>query len=211
MILAHRGIWNKIKEQNTMIAFKRAFKSNIGIETDIRDYNGELVISHDIPVGKELLLSDFFREYKNFDSKVCLALNIKSDGLCTKVKSLINKFQIFNYFCFDMSYPDLRDYDKNNLNFYTRTSEFEKELLQYKNCKGVWIDAFETEWYSKYILKKFLKQNKKIAIVSAELHKRDYKSNWEIIKKMNLSINSIYISLCTDHPLEAVDFFKESL
>ena len=67
MILAHRGIWNEIVEQNTMIAFKRAFERKIGIETDIRDYNGEIVISHDIPSGKMLFLSDFFKEYKKFN------------------------------------------------------------------------------------------------------------------------------------------------
>ena len=47
-ILAHRGAWNTSDEKNTVLAIKRAFCHGWGIETDVRDYCGKLVISHDI-------------------------------------------------------------------------------------------------------------------------------------------------------------------
>ena len=47
IIISHRGIGFR-KEQNTLGAFAECFKSGFGIETDIRDYNGKLVVSHDI-------------------------------------------------------------------------------------------------------------------------------------------------------------------
>ena len=48
-ILAHRGFWADEEEKNTLSAFGKAFDSGFGIETDIRDRNGELVISHNPP------------------------------------------------------------------------------------------------------------------------------------------------------------------
>jgi hypothetical protein len=47
-ILAHRGQWNLPEKKNSLSAFERAFSNGYGIETDIRDYKGELVISHNI-------------------------------------------------------------------------------------------------------------------------------------------------------------------
>ena len=44
-ILAHRGFWKEETEKNTKIAFERAFNSGFGIETDLRDIKGEIVIS----------------------------------------------------------------------------------------------------------------------------------------------------------------------
>ena len=48
-ILSHRGYWKTVTEKNTIIAFKRSFNLGFGTETDIRDLNGNLVISHDMP------------------------------------------------------------------------------------------------------------------------------------------------------------------
>ena len=58
-IIAHRGFWRKEKEMNTSIAFSRAISSNYGIETDVRDCCGELVISHDVPIGNNLSFDEF--------------------------------------------------------------------------------------------------------------------------------------------------------
>ena len=52
-ILAHRGYWKLEKEKNTLYAFEKAFDKYFGIETDLRDAQGEIVISHDIPLGNE--------------------------------------------------------------------------------------------------------------------------------------------------------------
>jgi glycerophosphoryl diester phosphodiesterase len=49
-IIAHRGMWFNKHEQNTLVAFERALENGFGIETDFRDFNGSLVISHDLPL-----------------------------------------------------------------------------------------------------------------------------------------------------------------
>ena len=47
-ILAHRGVWRISEERNSMSSIRAALDAGFGIETDVRDYKGNLVISHDI-------------------------------------------------------------------------------------------------------------------------------------------------------------------
>ena len=47
-IISHRGYWFKNSEKNSDLAFRRSFSLSFGTETDIRDFDGELVISHDV-------------------------------------------------------------------------------------------------------------------------------------------------------------------
>ena len=48
-VLAHRGIFNCEKEKNSQRALSMALVNGFGIETDIRDLGGRIVISHDPP------------------------------------------------------------------------------------------------------------------------------------------------------------------
>jgi glycerophosphoryl diester phosphodiesterase len=52
--LAHRGLWHDKSEQNTLLAIEASWESGFGIETDIRDQLGKVVISHD-PPGSSVL------------------------------------------------------------------------------------------------------------------------------------------------------------
>lgn len=58
------------------------------------------------------------------------------------------------------------------------------------------------EWITEELLKNHLENGKKIAIVSPDLHKRDYKDFWNRLKNMKI-INSKDLILCTDYPEEA--------
>lgn len=62
-ILAHRGYWLYKEEENTLDAFQRAYENGFGIETDVRDYNEQLVISHNIPAAGCTAFSDFADQY----------------------------------------------------------------------------------------------------------------------------------------------------
>lgn len=55
-IIAHRGLWKHPAERNTLTAFENAFKTGFGIETDIRDCLGKIVISHGLSEGNEVPL-----------------------------------------------------------------------------------------------------------------------------------------------------------
>lgn len=208
-IISHRGYWTEASEKNTEISFQRSFSLGFGTETDIRDYKGNLVISHDIPTSDSISLDYFFQLFNQFEAKLPypLALNIKADGLQKKMSELLEKFHINNYFIFDMSIPDLKVSIDWGLDSFIRLSEYEKDLPFYDSIKGVWLDSFNSVWYSLGTVKRHLDQGKSVCIVSAELHKRDHLTHWKF-----LADNDIHkmdnIILCTDFPVLAEEYFK---
>jgi len=208
-IISHRGYWKTNAEKNTFIAFKRSFELGFGTEADIRDYQGELVISHDIADENSLKLSDFFKLFASINPKLPLALNIKANGLSEKLNQLIKKHKISNYFVFDMSVPDGLSYLKTELNTYTRQSEYEKEPSFYNEAKGIWLDEFHGHWINQDIIKLHIKNNKKICIVSPDLHHRDFFIEWNDYKNIIKSISPEHITLCTDFPDKAKNYFYE--
>jgi hypothetical protein len=207
IIISHRGYWTHKSEKNTNLSFNKSFKLGFGTETDIRDFNGNLVISHDIPNENDILIDDFFKLYTS-QSNSLLALNIKSDGLQSILKNKLEKFNIQNYFVFDMSIPDTIGYINNGIKVFSRQSEFEKTPVFYNLIEGIWLDSFEEEWYDLDLIMNHIKQSKKVAIVSSELHGRDQMGLWEFIKINNLHKEKKLI-LCTDFPELASKYFNK--
>lgn len=206
-IISHRGYWFENSEKNTDIAFRKSFSLNLGTETDIRDFNGKLVISHDIPNKDCITVDHFFQIYKSLEINSSLALNIKSDGLQKLLLKSLNQNSINNYFVFDMSIPDTIMYLKKGMNVFIRQSEFELGRSLYESASGIWLDAFEGVWYSEELVKKHINNGKKVAIVSSELHNREHLKHWTLLKSWNI-INNDNLILCTDLPEKAIKFFK---
>lgn len=206
-IISHRGYWLEPAEKNAEIAFKRSFALGFGTETDIRDLNGHLVISHDMADSSSISAGYLFELYNQHPSAPTLALNIKADGLQTALKQSLDKYDVDNYFVFDMSIPDTIGYIKQGINFYSRQSEYEPQPAFYNECKGIWLDAFTGTWYNNEVITGHLNNNKKVAIVSPELHKRHHLPLWQQLKDGNLHLQSGVI-LCTDIPEDAVKFFS---
>lgn len=206
-IISHRGYWKDKNEKNTKQAFIRSFNLGFGTETDIRDRNGTLVISHDIPNGNEMPLDDFFDLLE--DKSLPLALNIKADGLCEILYQYVRESNITNAFVFDMSVPDLRSYLKNDyVKVFTRLSEYEPVAAFYDSSDGVWLDCFERIWFSESDIIDILLVKKLVCVVSPELHgRRDYHKLWDLLKNIP-SENSNNLILCTDIPEEALAYFK---
>lgn len=217
IILSHRGFWEHTHQKNTKEAFERSFQCGFGIETDIRDYQGELVVSHDMANKDSMLLEDFLSLYTHYRliSKLGydlpLALNIKSDGLQKPLKALLCKYEITNYFVFDMSIPDMLLYVQQEYIIFSRQSEYESTPAFYDECKGVWLDEFKEHWIEKETIQQHLKSGKKVCIVSPELHKRDFLQEWQEYKDIEShSKCKDEIMLCTDYPQKAKEFFNEN-
>lgn len=207
-IISHRGYWKEPIEKNTEIAFERSFQLNFGTETDIRDYKGKLVISHDIATENSISIDEFLKIYNKKNRELTLALNIKADGLQTQLKEKLNEYKIENYFVFDMAVPDGLLY-LSEFKAFTRHSEYEKDPSFYDDAFGVWIDAFITDdWITEELLNEHIQNCKKICIVSPDLHKREYITFWKKLKEMKI-IQRKDIILCTDYPEEARRFFNE--
>ena len=214
-ILAHRGNWNVEITKNSLKALNLSVQNGFGIETDLRDHNGKIVISHDMPNDSNILFEDFLADYKvkllDQNKEVYLALNIKSDGLYIELKKLLNNFKVTKYFVFDMSIPDTFGYLTEEIDFFLRHSDFEEPHKNFKKYSGIWVDCFEREWFTPEDIKAYTNSNKKVCFVSPELHNRPYKKCWNMIKCYLETLDSAdtkNIMICTDKPFEAKDFFN---
>ncbi|SCX99309.1 hypothetical protein SAMN02910370_00935 [Lachnospiraceae bacterium XPB1003] len=204
-ILAHRGLWKKVNEKNSLDVLKAAFDKGYGIETDIRDYKGKLVISHNIADEKSADLEELFAYYAGKKCDSTLALNVKADGIQDLLNGLLLKYGIKNYFLFDMSVPEMVVNRKMNLNYYSRKSDVEKETVMIDDAIGVWVDRFYDDFLDLEYIKKVISLKKKVSIVSPELHGFSYIEAWGKIR--DEIGKSVYIQLCTDKPEEAEEFF----
>jgi glycerophosphoryl diester phosphodiesterase len=209
VVLSHRGYWKEVHEKNLPKSFERSFSLGFGTETDIRDYKGELVISHDIADKNCISIKEMFEIYNKYDNTLPLALNIKADGLQVKLKELLEEYKITNYFVFDMSIPDGLGYLKQNIKVFTRESEYEKVPSFYDEACGIWLDEFQGHWITKEVIEKHIGNNKQICIVSSDLHKREYKKEWQHYKTIEKELGIDNLMICTDYPKIAKEFFDE--
>lgn len=203
-ILSHRGYWKDNSEKNTEIAFLRSFKLGFGTETDVRDLNGNLVISHDPAIGNEMTFRNFLSLCPN---DVTLALNIKADGLARQIKEELSLLSRIDWFVFDMSIPDMRSHLKEKNPVFARLSEVEMDPPWIEECNGVWLDSFDGLWFDRNRIDQLLMSGKRICIVSPELHQRDYLSLWNMLKLVPEYVTEDKLLLCTDFPENAREFF----
>ena len=210
IILAHRGLWKYYDEKNSVEAITKAIANGYGVETDIRDRRSELVISHDMPLDSAPRLRELSKIFSS--SKYPIALNIKADGLSKKLLNFISLNSIENYFAFDMSIPEMYQYNKLGINFFSHVSDICRTpiLTDSERCKGLWVDSFsENIWYDIDEINKLIsKYNKNLCFVSEDLHNRDNKTQWKLIKQVNHNLEKEII-LCTDHPEDAKEFFYD--
>lgn len=201
-ILSHRGYWNNTQEKNTTIAFNRSFDSGYGTETDVRDIAGRLVISHDMPFGDELDFDEFLKLLKG--RSLPLALNVKCDGLVTELVKVIRRHEVDDWFVFDMAVPDMKSYLLAGVPVFTRMSEVELQPVCLERSVGVWLDSFDGDWYDNSVIEELLELNKRVCIVSPELHQRNHLPLWRQLFPL---VKNNLLMLCTDMPKEATEFF----
>lgn len=209
IILSHRGYWKENSEKNTKVAFERSFSLGFGVETDIRDFDGRLVISHDMPDRHCMSVEEFFRIYNQYSRDLPLALNIKADGLQKELKKLIEAFSIENYFAFDMSVPDALAYVRQGFRVFSRQSEYEGKPSLYEYADGVWLDEFNGHWIDSEIISEHMVHDKRVCIVSPELHGRDHWHEWKCYRECSSFMATDSAMLCTDFPEEAREYFSE--
>jgi len=205
-ILSHRGLWVEQAKKNKAESFIDSFEHGFGIETDLRDNDGTIVISHDLPQGNEMTFEELLHIYKRCNNSLTLALNIKSDGLQSLAVGLLKKYLVSEYFFFDMSVPDTIGYINTGLKYFTRNSEIEDSPTLLEKSDGVWMDMFFSDWIDESAVSPYLAIGKKVCIVSPELHGRDYKDFWNSMRQFSC-FNSQNLFICTDKPLEAQEYF----
>ena len=208
-ILSHRGLWLTPEEKNSAGAFLRSFDASFGTETDVRDRNGELVISHDPATdaaADTTITLDHFLTLLGTAS-LPLALNIKADGLADKLHRTMARHPHTHWFVFDMSIPDMRGHLRVGNPTYARMSEVEQHPAWLDRIAGIWLDGFEGTWYGTETIRQLLNAGKKVCVVSPELHRRPPAETWQMLRPL---AHEAGLSICTDTPHEARLFFSES-
>ena len=207
-ILAHRGYWNTHIANNSPRALRTALENGYGFESDLRDYEGKLVISHNIADKASQEAEEVFQWLAEFQDQFCFAVNIKSDGLKDLLAALLAKYRITNYFTFDMSVPQMVEYAERGLTYFTRQSEWEQYPVLYENAAGVWVDGFLGDgWITEELVNGHLQRGKQVCLVSPELHGRDPAGFWERLAAFQADRGGVL--LCTDRPDEAKRFFTD--
>lgn len=213
LVLAHRGLWSNPREQNSFDALLKAIEMGFGVETDIRDLNREIVISHDPPTGDELQLDHFLEAASELENGTILALNVKSDGLMSLIDP--NVFDILpkGSFFFDMSGPEALRYHRADLPTATRLSEFEGmpnlRAAGNKNCETIWLDSFHSDWWVDVVPDELVPDGCTAYIVSPELHGREPGLAWERLKERDWKRKTV--GICTDLAVEFCHFMGGSV
>jgi hypothetical protein len=213
IILAHRGLWQRKSEQNSIAALREALTFGFGIETDIRDDRGRVVISHDSPTGSEPLLDELLEAYRAIGSNSVMALNVKADGLHESVQESLTRYEIppAQYFLFDMAPPDALGYISRSMPCFTRQSEIEPAPAFIDRASGVWLDCFFSDWIDKEAIQRHCGSGRRVALVSPELHGRNREVAWSVWRdvagKLMGHSQADRLLICTDHPLEARAYF----
>lgn len=213
MILAHRGLWLQPAERNSLAALCTALTEGFGVETDVRDHGSQLVISHDPPGSDALPLAAFLDAYARLPAPGILALNIKADGLQTALADALKSRRIGadRYFVFDMAVPDALGYLRLGMPCFTRQSEVEPVPAFIDQAAGIWLDCFREDWINEPEIRGHCEAGRSIALVSPELHGRDWQSAWgkwrEAYRGLVRRGQGERIMLCTDYPRQAKAYF----
>ncbi len=170
-----------------------------GVEMDIHGFGNDLVVHHDA-FKNGVLFEDWL---KVCDQKRFVIFNIKEEGIENKALTLIEQFNIHDFFLLDLSFPSIIKLKNKKFNkIAIRVSEYESYITTMSligQVNWVWLDLFGKFPLSKEQFQQ-VQKSFKICIVSPELHslerKCEIKSLQETLVKMNVQIDAV----CTKFP-----------
>lgn len=170
---------------------------NFGIEVDLSEFNGRIVTGHD---PKENIAD--FQEWLSYFKHDQLAINIKQEGIEYEVIQILEKYEIRNFFLFDLSFPMIYKLSSHGeARIALRVSDLEGfQALEHFRDKvdWVWLDCFESASYIPAISK--LLAGYKICAVSSELHsEREIEVSDRIQSELE-SNRKHFTTICTKFP-----------
>jgi len=158
---------------NTIEELKR-LPLDVGVELDIRDRGGRLILQHDPFTDGE-----YFEEYLKFYKHGTMILNIKSERVEFRVLELLKNYKVKRYFFLDSSFPMIYLLSRENeKNIALRFSEFEglDTILNMENkVKWVWVDCFSKLPLDKEKFEILKSKGFKLCLVSPELQQQPEK------------------------------------
>ena len=143
-----------------------------GIEVDIRSHGDQLIIHHD-PFAEGEAFETWLDHYKHGT----LILNVKEEGLETRLVALMQERGISDFFFLDQSFPFLVKWSKlGERRCAVRVSEFESiatAMTLAGKVDWVWVDCFTRFPLSGAEARSLQAAGFKLCLVSPELQGRD--------------------------------------
>ncbi len=169
-----------------------------GAEIDIRTNGNNLVIHHE-PYEEGTCLMEWLAHYKH----KLLILNVKEEGLESRLIEIMSEHNIVNYFFLDQSFPFLIKTSKQGeRRSAVRFSEYESintVLSLAGKVDWVWVDYFTRLAIDKTSYTELKKAGFKLCLVSPELQgfaKKVIPNLRNELKRKRISVNAV----CTKSP-----------
>ncbi len=166
-----------------------------GVEIDVRDYDGDLVLAHD-PLEDGERLNDFLAGVRH----ATVIFNVKCDGLEGRILELAGRHDIEDFFFLDVANPTLvglaRRGERRVAVRYSEYEPIEFALAFAGLADWVWVDCF-THLPLDRASHRRLTEHFKICLVSPELqrHPRD------TIQAYRRQLEGMAVdAVCTDFP-----------
>ncbi len=130
-----------VEHRINSVAGLDALDPSRGVEIDVRDYDGELRLTHDpFSTGERLL--DFLAHYKHG----LLIVNVKCDGLERLILPMLREHGVMDYFFLDCANPTLISLVRSGVqSVAVRFSEYEPLEFAMSfagRAEWVWVDCF---------------------------------------------------------------------
>ena len=189
-------ILHRINTKKQLVNTPREF----GIEVDIRSNGDQLYMHHD-PFQNGENFEDWLKLYNH----AILILNVKEEGLESRLISLMKKYDIDDYFFLDQSFPFLvKTSNDKEKRCAVRVSEFESidtAITLANKVDWIWVDCFTHFPLTVYQVEKLQTEFKfKLCFVSPELQGR---ADIEHVKRFIQKIKFLDIkgdAVCTKYP-----------
>lgn len=170
-----------------------------GVEVDIRSYGDQLIIHHD-PFTMGELFENWLKEYQHRT----LILNVKEEGLESRLVELMSKYNITDFFFLDQSFPFLVKWSsQGEKRCAVRVSEFESvetALTLAGKIDWVWIDCFTHFALQCDEAARLKKAGFKLCLVSPELQGRNAELEISKLHHVLLERNIHADAVCTKQP-----------
>lgn len=186
-IIAHR--------RNTLDEL-RSTPPAYGVEVDIRSKGNDLIIHHD-PFIDGVNFLDWIAEYRHGT----LILNVKEEGLESRLIELMRQRSIDDFFFLDQSFPFLIKWAKaGEQRCAVRVSEFESiqtALSLAGTVRWIWVDCFTRFPLTKKDAATLRDAGFKLCLVSPELQGRNAEKEIPMLKDILLAEEIEAHAVCT--------------
>lgn len=170
-----------------------------GVEVDIRSHGDRLIIHHD-PLVEGESFEEWLAQYKHGT----LILNIKEEGLETRLIGLMKTYGVDNYFFLDQSFPFLVKWaNAGEHRCAVRVSEFESietALTLAGRIDWVWVDCFTRFPLSGSDAMRLQRAGFKLCLVSPELQGRSAEEEIPLLARLLAERGISPEAVCTKRP-----------